>query len=385
MKLSNVIAMFLVLSLMAPAYGQKSSSKPPSSSSKPPSSSSKPPSSSKPSFSSPNTESKPSAPKPKFSSPNTETKPTQPAKPKFSSPNTETKPVEKSPPTQNPKPKFSSPNTESKPIASDSPKSTNPNKPAASSAPQKNVPPAASGQKPERPTNPVGQTGDNASSKKPTSQTASTKANAAKEAQSQRIYEESKKATAPPKPAYKTPEGRTVNVRTDSAVVKTIRNNPSTYYNQPARQQRSETHIHHHHYSQPYDWYYSQPRVYVGGGYSSAFWWMMSEWSAERRAQWFYHNQNVIERDAYERGMRDAAVANRVAELKAQGARVDPDYVDPEFSQDPSLMYTQDHIEAVYNPKVSNNHALTIFLWIIIISFVLFSAYVLLFRVRWGS
>jgi hypothetical protein len=53
--------------------------------------------------------------------------------------------------------------------------------------------------------------------------------------------------------------------------------------------------------------------MYIGGGYNPAFWWMMSEWDAERRARWLYHNQNTIERDAYERGMQDAKVAEYVA------------------------------------------------------------------------
>jgi hypothetical protein len=168
-------------------------------------------------------------------------------------------------------------------------------------------------------------------------------------------------------------------------VNKTIRSNPSSYYQPEVRTQRTETHITNYHYQHPSSWYYSQPRVYVGGGYDSAFWWMMSEWSAERRAQWFYHNQNVIERDAYERGMRDAAVASHVAELKAQNTKINSDYVDPEFVKDPSLMYTQDHIEAVYNPEVATGNGLTIFLGIVIVCVLLVAAWFVLFRIRWGN
>ena len=226
-------------------------------------------------------------------------------------------------------------------------------------------------------------------SKKPIS-LGSEKATAAKEEQSRRIYVESQAAKAPPKQAYKTPEGKTVNVRTDSAVTQNIRTKPSSYYQPEVREQRTVEHIRHYHYSQPSSWYYSQPSVYVGGGYSSAFWWMMSEWSAERRAQWFYHNQNVIERDAYERGLRDSAVAARVAELQRQNLHPNPDYVDPEFSNDPSMMYTQDHIEAAYNPEVvasSNDSgvALTIFFGVVIVWMLLILGYVVFFKVRWGK
>ena len=78
----------------------------------------------------------------------------------------------------------------------------------------------------------------------------------------------------------------------------------------------------------------------------------MSEWNAERRARWLYHNQGSIERDAYERGMKDAAVAAELAKLKAQNVSANPDYVDEDFSDNPDLMYSQEYVEAAYNPTV---------------------------------
>jgi hypothetical protein len=80
----------------------------------------------------------------------------------------------------------------------------------------------------------------------------------------------------------------------------------------------------------------------------------MQEWSAERRARWLYNNQANIEASAYNRGLQDAAVANEIAKLKAANAKPNRDYVDPEFANDPSMMYTQDHVEAVYNPSVQS-------------------------------
>ena len=135
--------------------------------------------------------------------------------------------------------------------------------------------------------------------------------------------------------------------------MKTIRSKPSSYYTPQQRETRYTTVINNYHYSQPYSWYYNQPHYYVGGGYSSAFWWiMMTEWSAERRAMWLYHNQTSIERDAYERGMKDAAVAAELAKLKAQNVAVNPDYVDKDFTDNPDLMYSQEYVEAAYNPTV---------------------------------
>ncbi len=113
------------------------------------------------------------------------------------------------------------------------------------------------------------------------------------------------------------------------------------------------------------------------------------EWSAERRAHWFYHNQHNIERDAYERGMKDAAVAAEVAKLKAQNVQPNPDYVDKEFVDNPDLMYDQNYVEAAYNPVVversSGSGVGKVLLWMIIIGVVGGLAYVLVFRVRWGQ
>lgn len=92
----------------------------------------------------------------------------------------------------------------------------------------------------------------------------------------------------------------------------------------------------------------------------------MHEWSAERRAQWLYHNQNNIERDAYERGMKDAAVTAELARLKAENAAVNADYVDPDFADNPDLMYSQEFVEAAYNPTVVPQPSAdpTILLWV---------------------
>lgn len=169
-------------------------------------------------------------------------------------------------------------------------------------------------------------------------------------ARSQRVYKETAKAIEPPKSTYVSASGKTEKVRTESKHVDVIRSMPSTHYTPAVRERTYTNHIHHYHYSQPFSYYQSQPVVYVGGGYSSAFWWMMAEWDAERRARWLYHNRNVIEREAYERGMRDAEVARHIARMESNKEPVNSDYVDPEFKDDPSLMYSTEYVEAAYNP-----------------------------------
>ena len=189
-------------------------------------------------------------------------------------------------------------------------------------------------------------------SSKPISNGMSSKARANQQAASQRKFAETQKAVSPAKPSYLDPAGKTVNVRTNSPVVQQIRNQPSTLYTPQQRNQRYTTVINNYNYGHPYSFYYGQPFFHVGGGFSSAFWWMMMmEWSAERRAAWLYHNESHIERDAYERGMKDAAVAEELAKLKAAKTPVNPDYVDKDFVDNPDLQYTQEHIDSVYPQK----------------------------------
>jgi hypothetical protein len=197
----------------------------------------------------------------------------------------------------------------------------------------------------------------NATSQKPSSNS-SAKANANKQESSQRSYVETKKASNPPVATYTSTSGKPVNVRTDSPITSSIRNQPSSYYTPVQRTQRTDVHIHNYGYSHPSSWYYGQPSFYVGGGYSSAFWFMMSEWSAERRALWLYNNQHTIEQSAYERGMQDQAVAAEIARLKSENKTIDPDYVDSEFASNPDLMYDQEHVEAVYNPVIEHKPVL---------------------------
>lgn len=219
--------------------------------------------------------------------------------------------------------------------------------------------------------------------------TTSSKAKANKAAASQRSYQQTKQATAPPRSSYVSKSGKTVNVRKDSKVTSTIRSKPSTSYQPQQRTKRTEVHVHHYGYSHPTSWYYNQPTFYVGGGYSSAFWWMMSEWSAERRARWLYNNQNVIEQAAYERGMKDQAVAAEIAKLKQQNAPVNSDYVDPEFTDNPDLMYTQDYVEAAYNPTVTvpenSSSFWTYFLTLVIVLGVVGILFYVATQVRWGK
>lgn len=199
----------------------------------------------------------------------------------------------------------------------------------------------------------------NSTSKKPETNKNDDKALANRKDASKRTYEVQAQASAPPKSTYTTKDGKEVKIDHNDKVVAEIRNKPSTYFEPETRRQRIDVHVTNYHYGHPYNWYYSQPYYHVGGGYSSAFWWMMMEWDAERRAMWFYNNRYLIDNNAYQRGLQDAEVARRIAALEAQNAARQPRYVDPEFKDNPLDMYDDSYVEAVYNPTVKQHVAHT--------------------------
>ena len=339
-----VAALVCVAFLVSAAYADK----------KPGSSSSKPSSSSRSSFGSSSTKSsKPSGDKPLFGSGSSSKNPSgdsgSGSKPLFGSTATKTE----------------TPKTESKPLFGST-------KPAEKPAETK---PLFGSTKPAATTTPA--------STKPTVMSEKAKANF-QETQRKK-YETVATPTQPPKTTYTSPTGKTVNVDTKHPATEQIRQKPYSYYAPEARQQRTTVYIERHHYHHDYGWYNTQPVVYVGGGYSSAFWWMMmSEWDADRRARWLYNNQANIDHEAYMRGLQDAQVAQRIAAMKGQP---DPHYVDPDVKDDPSIMYDQHHIDAVYNaPEPAASGGGTSFFAVIgiiaIIGLVLAGLYFLIFRVR---
>jgi hypothetical protein len=181
--------------------------------------------------------------------------------------------------------------------------------------------------------------------------TASAKAQSQRREESTRSFVETQRATAPPR-SEATVGGRSVKVEAQSKGVNDLRGRPSSYVQPAERQRRIVNHVTIHNYSHPYDYYWSRPVGFGIGPYSLGFWWMMMEWNASRRAEWLYHNQSRISAEAYAEAARDADVQKRLAALEAEKKQRDPDYVDPEFAENPSDQYDQDYVEAAYNPTV---------------------------------
>jgi hypothetical protein len=296
------------------------------------------------------------------------------AKPKYEAPKPKEQPKKEEP---KPKPKYEAPKPKEQPKKEE---------PKPKEQPKKEEPKPKEQPKKEEPKSKYSSGNISTSVNKPISE--SEKARAAREARSERTFVATQKAITPPKTSYTTNDGKQVDVRIGSKQSEQIRNKPSASYTPNARQQTTRDHIVEHHYHHPSYWYHTQPTVYVGGGYSSAFWYMMQEWDAQRRADWLYHNRYHIDQSAYERGLRDAEVLRRITELENKRIYRNGDYVDTEFKKDPSIMYDQEYIEAVYNPtiqEIDTEAALAFLLWtggIVFAGIACFGVYYLIFKMR---
>jgi hypothetical protein len=186
-------------------------------------------------------------------------------------------------------------------------------------------------------------------SKKPSSKPVngfdSSAAQAKKREESKTVFQ----AATAPKDSYTTPLGKTVKVDTSKPSVSVIRDTVSSdeYASRPTRIE----HHYHTHYGDRYNTYRSRPYIDVGGGYSPLFWYIMLDWSVQRQAQWMYHNQNTINQALYQEQLaKNAALRAEIDRLRASGTTINPGYVDPEFRDNPDLMYSDEYVTAVYNP-----------------------------------
>lgn len=77
----------------------------------------------------------------------------------------------------------------------------------------------------------------------------------------------------------------------------------------------------------------------------------MLDWSVQRQAMWFYHNQSLAQNAAYQQQLaQNAQLQAEVNRLRAANTPVDSNYVDSEFKDNPDLMYSDEYVQAAYNP-----------------------------------
>ncbi|MFO0926677.1 MAG: hypothetical protein U0736_06500 [Gemmataceae bacterium] len=98
--------------------------------------------------------------------------------------------------------------------------------------------------------------------------------------------------------------------------------------------------------------YYGYPVVIYHDPYSSFFWWWLLAQSLDTRAHWAYHHRDVMD-DARYRDLlrRDAQLEARVRELEAKQLPRNPAQVPPALEKDPDAMYTDEYVDAVFNPQ----------------------------------
>lgn len=120
----------------------------------------------------------------------------------------------------------------------------------------------------------------------------------------------------------------------------------------PDKYARRQERIHDHYrgrYGNKYSDYARRPVIEVGGGYSSIFWYTLSDWELQRQALWLYHHQNMINHQLMAQRLQNAALKAEIDRLKANGVAIDANYIDAEFRDNQDLMYSDDYVAAIYD------------------------------------
>jgi hypothetical protein len=141
--------------------------------------------------------------------------------------------------------------------------------------------------------------------------------------------------------------------------------------------------------------YYSRPVVVYQDPFSNVFWWWLLAQSLDTRAHWAYHHRDAMDEARYRDLLaRDARLEARIRELEREGVKRDPAQR-PE-GMDPDLMYTDEYVDAVYNPQPTApaasrssrsilGSALRVLLRIfLVIGLMVFVIWLVFFK-RWGS
>lgn len=142
-----------------------------------------------------------------------------------------------------------------------------------------------------------------------------------------------------PKTEYKSSSGKTLTIDPKDAKIANLRSQLSQerWVNRDLRQQ------------QFYGVYYSRPVVIYSDPYPSFFWWWLLDRSLDERAMWAYHHQSTMDQMRYRDMLaKDAQLEARIRQLESQGVKRDSSYTPKGMDQD--LMYSNEYVDAVYNP-----------------------------------
>jgi hypothetical protein len=150
---------------------------------------------------------------------------------------------------------------------------------------------------------------------------------------------------AEPKSTYTTPAGKEAKIDTSSKSVTTVRTmSHTTYVTRDTRVYNAYSH------------YYGRPLVVYNDPYNSFFWYWMLDRSLDERAMWAYHHQHEMDAARYrEMVTKDAALEARIRQLEAQNKGVrDVSYTPRGI--DPDLQYSDDFVDAAYNPHAEHDN-----------------------------
>ena len=159
-----------------------------------------------------------------------------------------------------------------------------------------------------------------------------------KKAESRQAYV----AAQQPRQTYTTPAGTPKPIDPKDRQITELRNqlNQERWVNHQSRAQVF------------YTSYYTRPVIYYNDPYNSFFWWWLLDRSLDDRAYWAYHHRYDMDDARYQALLaHDAALQARIAQLEMQKLQPDRTYVPPALRDNPDLMYTDDFINAVYNPQ----------------------------------
>jgi hypothetical protein len=96
--------------------------------------------------------------------------------------------------------------------------------------------------------------------------------------------------------------------------------------------------------------YWSRPVVVYNDPYNSFFWWWLLDRSLDDRAWWAYNHQYDMDPARYQALLAtDQQLQTRVAQLEAQQAARDPNYVPPGLDRD--LMYSDQYVSHAYSNR----------------------------------
>lgn len=171
-----------------------------------------------------------------------------------------------------------------------------------------------------------------------------------------------------PKTEYKTPSGTTLTIDPKDRKIENLRNQLSheRWVNRESRQQ------------QVFSNYYSRPVVVYNDPYPSVFWWWMLDRSLDERAMWAYHHQHTMDQARYREMLaRDAQLEARIKQLEKDGVKRDENYTPKGVDND--LMYSDDYVDAAYNPEGTSSLCSVIF-WILCVCCLVFVIWFVFFK-----